>query len=668
MLLGFVGFSVGHLLLPFGENPCIANIKLVNFSRTDQWLNRGTVLGKLDTVEVMRKQLDEADRLNEPTVGLLSIADPTTPFADVINKQLPSADHRAVLHLQNRFSDCFASSNSDLGRSNIVQHRIDTMNSTPIHQPPYKSAWKQREVIESQVQDMIRDQVIEPSSGPWASPVVLVKKKDGSWRFCVDYRKLNAVTTRDVYPLPRIEDALSRLKGTRYFSIMDMQAGYWQDLDLEIVHRSGHLHLDADALSRNPVAPPEDTPEIPLLSLQTVDKESIKAEQEMSGWWRPIILGLREKDPTNLTRKLIRHYEIREGLLYHRVIKNGRAYYRLCLIPSLVEPVLLACNDDIAKQKKTCRKSEWDVTSDFYPATIPKSRDRTDRPLSLSRLKNKYVIIAIDYLTKWVIAQPVRSAKTKDVVDFFVRHVVLQHGAPSILISDRVTAAYHPQCNGLVERFNHTFAEMLSMYVSSCHDDWDEFIDFVVFAYNTSHQESTSVSLLYGREAVLPIDVVLGNNSNPIASGDDPSERIRNLAGHLETIRRIVRKRLDAVQNRQKERYDDHRKNVSFAVGSLVWIYRPYRKKGRSEKLLHRYHGPFKIVRKVSDLHYIVAPISGRRKLQERVHVANLKPCLQRRLTPLSKPAVTASNTINEKHQCFEKSQRWWPASTPNRM
>ncbi|KZS10174.1 Uncharacterized protein APZ42_025415 [Daphnia magna] len=119
-----------------------------------------------------------------------------------------------------------------------------------------------------------------------------------------------------------------------------------QDLDLEIVHRSGCLHSRADALSRNRVAPPEDTPEIPLLSLQTIDKESIKAEQEMSGWWRPIILGLREKEPTNLTRKLIQHYEIREGLLYHRVIKNGRAYYRLCLIPSLVEAVLLACHDD----------------------------------------------------------------------------------------------------------------------------------------------------------------------------------------------------------------------------------------------------------------------------------------------------------------------------------
>ncbi len=78
-----------------------------------------------------------------------------------------------------------------------------------------------------QAQDMKKRKVIEPFFSAWAAPVVLVKKKDGTCRFCVDYRKLNAITTRDVYPLPRIDDALSRLEGCRYFTIMDLMVGYW---------------------------------------------------------------------------------------------------------------------------------------------------------------------------------------------------------------------------------------------------------------------------------------------------------------------------------------------------------------------------------------------------------------------------------------------------------
>jgi hypothetical protein len=70
--------------------------------------------------------------------------------------------------------------------------------------------------------------IIEEGMGPWASPVLLVPKKDGSWRFCVDYRKLNAVTEKDVYPLPRIDDALARLNGAAIFNSIDLQSGYWQ--------------------------------------------------------------------------------------------------------------------------------------------------------------------------------------------------------------------------------------------------------------------------------------------------------------------------------------------------------------------------------------------------------------------------------------------------------
>jgi len=122
--------------------------------------------------------------------------------------------------------DLFSAKNP--GATDLVTHRIDVGQNCPISQMPYRVSPKERNIIESEVQRMLDENIIEPSQSPWASPVVLVSKKDGSVRFCVDYRRLNLLTTKDVYPLPRIYDFLAAPHGGKFFSTLDLTSGYHQ--------------------------------------------------------------------------------------------------------------------------------------------------------------------------------------------------------------------------------------------------------------------------------------------------------------------------------------------------------------------------------------------------------------------------------------------------------
>jgi len=114
----------------------------------------------------------------------------------------------------------------DIGRTPWVKHYIDTGNHRPIRQPLRRHPFEHLEMIDRQLEEMTRHGIIEPASSPWASNVVLVRKKDGTLRFCIDYRQLNAITVKDSYPLPLIDNCLNALAGATWFSTIDLRAGY----------------------------------------------------------------------------------------------------------------------------------------------------------------------------------------------------------------------------------------------------------------------------------------------------------------------------------------------------------------------------------------------------------------------------------------------------------
>ena len=105
---------------------------------------------------------------------------------------------------------------------------IDTGDARPIKQRPYRVPLTKRKFIEDTVEEMIAEGIVRPSTSPWASPITLQPKKDGTIRFCVDYRQLNAVTKKDAHPLPRIQDIFDSLQGATVFSICDAKSGYHQ--------------------------------------------------------------------------------------------------------------------------------------------------------------------------------------------------------------------------------------------------------------------------------------------------------------------------------------------------------------------------------------------------------------------------------------------------------
>jgi predicted aspartyl protease len=202
-------------------------IILLNATENDVRLPQQTIIAQLGTFHG-NYFLANQSQLKKTSIQTCLNPDQLLEQLNIDRTDLNEEQLIQLYKLLEEYADLFATNNKQPGIAKNISHSIQTDATKPINQAPYRVSPAERSIIYDNVQEMLKNNIIEQSRSPWASPVVLVNKKDGSIRFCVDYRKLNQSTKRDVYPLPRIDDALALMNGNCYFSSFDLSSGYWQ--------------------------------------------------------------------------------------------------------------------------------------------------------------------------------------------------------------------------------------------------------------------------------------------------------------------------------------------------------------------------------------------------------------------------------------------------------
>jgi hypothetical protein len=388
-----------------------------------------------------------------------------------------------------------------------------------------------------------------------------------------------------------------------------------------------------------------------------------------------------------LTQVDIADFELKGGLLYHKhKLKNGTILKQVAIPVSLRDEYKIHVHEGLASgghlginkayEKLLCRYWWPNMLNDLeqWIKSCPQCQAKKDGPrvpipiqpsivvsapfaclgvdvlgpLPATRRGFSYIIVFCDYLTRWVEAFPMRRNDEVTCAKILVEQIVCRYGAPRRLLSDRGkpfisrlahevyklldihklnTSAYHPQTNGVVERFNSTLAAMLAMYVSIDQRDWDKYIPYCVYAYNTSRHEINKFSpyyLLFGREPTLPVDVMSRTDDELFTNGTDYA-------------RSIIRRMRVAHRLAEKNQREIHQKYADKAVmidipeyepGNLVYVQYYQPKVGLTAKLSLLWRGPFEIIKKLSNVTYEVQVYQPERRGKHArmiVHVRRLK-------------------------------------------
>lgn len=475
-----------------------------------------------------------------------------------------------------------------------------------------------------------------------------------------------------------------------------------QEYDFTVHYKSGKKHLDADALSRCPMASSSsevssishshDLPMAPVDYVNPDDHRDLGTLQREDTYCRTLIdrLSGSSEPPNSRLRRQLDKFKLIQGVL-HRYNYHPSGNKWVPVMPrSLHSTILAALHDDataghlgfyktydrvrsrffwpglstsVARYVASCTACQRRKRPTSSPAGLLQPLPCPSRPFEVVGIDlygplpstaagYRWIVTAVDHLTRYAETAPVKSGSAMEVADFFLRTILLRHGAPRVLLSDRgktflssiladvvrvshtihkTTSSYHPQTNGLTERFHRTLSDMISMYIQPDHRNWDTILLSVTFAYNTAIQRTTGYSpffLVYGRQPSFVLDTAF---FTPESASESLSE---DFVSRLEHCRRLARLRTESSQHERKSRYDATHRHVRYKPGDEVLLWTPVRVPGLCEKFLHRFLGPYIVLEETSPVNYKIAPTvpstDRRCRGTEIVHVSRLKPFTRR--------------------------------------
>ncbi|XP_061584211.1 uncharacterized protein LOC133449095 [Cololabis saira] len=555
------GILVSSALLPVHQGR--VEIPVVNVGTEDAWLQPYTQLGELHVVDPLQAEssvlFEEMD--THPTIAVVqevtAVRNPSIDLSRLSWSNLSAEQTKQGLELLQKHSTVFSHGEGDLGCTSLVEHEIPLVDDGPVRQRYRRLPPSQYEQVKVHIQELLVRGVVRPSCSPYSSPIVVVFKKNGELRLCVDYRLLNAKTRKDAYPLPRIEESLDALTGAQLFSTLDLASGYNQVpmAEKDKAKTAFCTPFGLFEFNRMPFglcnAPStfqrlmerifgDQSFQSVLLYLDDIVIFSSSFDQHL----QRLDLILSRLKEHNLKLKLQKCHFFQSEVKYlgHVISASGVAtdpskisavaewarpttctelqsflgfasYYRRFVAGFARHAAPLHRLVGEMGGTKKGRTNGKGVLSDRWSEECENAFQSLKRLLASDGREN--VLVVTDVFSKFTQAYPTSDQRASTVARVLTEKWFYTYGVPQRIHSDQGrsfegdlmkrlchlygieksrTTPYHPEGNGQCERFNRTLHDLLRTLPQEKKNKWPQYLPQVLYAYNTTDHQSTGYS------------------------------------------------------------------------------------------------------------------------------------------------------------------------------